>query len=160
MLLDRISSQVQADAVPAGEIKLHHFGFVLASIQKSAEAFAQSLCATWDRKVTFDSRQKVRVTFLRGAHIGDALIELIEPGGPDSPVSRFLARGGGLHHLCYEVEDLGKQLDFCRSVGSIVMRKPVPAVAFDGRRIAWVLTKKRLLVEYLESNRTPDSLKQ
>jgi len=91
------------------------------------------------------------VTFLQGAHVSDALIELVEPGGPESPVSRFLERGGGLHHLCYEVEDLEAHLAFCKSVGTIVIRPPVPAVAFGGRRIAWAITKKRLLVEFLES---------
>jgi methylmalonyl-CoA/ethylmalonyl-CoA epimerase len=79
------------------------------------------------------------------------MIELVEPAGPESPVSRILKRGGGLHHLCYEVENLESHLEFCRSVGMTIMRKPVPAVAFGGRRIAWVLAKRRLLIEYLES---------
>ena len=134
-----------------GQLKLHHIGFILASIQESAESFALSLGATWDGSIIFDPLQKVRVTFLQGAHVSDALIELVEPGGPESPVSRFLERGGGLHHLCYEVEDLEAHLAFCKSVGTIVIRPPVPAVAFGGRRIAWAITKKRLLVEFLES---------
>ena len=139
------------DARPQGQQKLHHIGFVLASIQESAESFARSLGATWDGNIIFDPLQKVRVTFLDGAHVNDALIELVEPAEPESPVSRFLERGGGLHHLCYEVEDLESHLAFCKSVGTFIMRKPVPAVAFGGRRIAWALTKKRLLVEFLES---------
>ncbi len=129
---------------------MHHIGFVLMSIQDSAESFARALGATWDGNIVFDPLQKVRVTFLRGAHASDSLIELVEPGDPESPVSRFLERGGGLHHLCYEVENLEAHLVFCKSVGTIVIRPPVPAVAFGGRRIAWALTKKRLLVEFLE----------
>lgn len=130
------------------QVRLHHIGFVLLSIEESAESFARSLCATWDGNIIFDPLQKVRVTFLQGST--DSLIELVEPGGPDSPVSRFLERGGGLHHLCYEVEDLESHLTFCKSVGTIVIRPPVPAVAFGGRRIAWAVTRKRLLVEFLE----------
>jgi methylmalonyl-CoA/ethylmalonyl-CoA epimerase len=91
------------------------------------------------------------VTFLKGANAADSLIELVEPAGPESPVSRILERGGGLHHLCYEVDNLESHLGFCKSVGSIIVRTPVPAVAFGGRRIAWVLTRKRLLVEFLEA---------
>ncbi len=135
---------------PPGQVRLHHVGFVVASIQGSAESFALSLGATWDGKIVFDPVQRVSVTFLEG-NIADSLIELVEPGGPDSPVSRFLERGGGLHHLCYEVENLESHLAFCKSVGTIVIRPPVPAVAFDGRRIAWAITKKKLLVEFLES---------
>ena len=135
---------------PPGGVKLHHIGFVLASIEESAESFARSLGAKWDGNIIFDPLQKVRVTFLEGAHSGDALVELVEPAAPDSPVTKFLEKAGGLHHLCYEVEDLEAHLEFCKSVGTIIIRQPVPAVAFGGRRIAWALTKKRLLVEYLE----------
>jgi len=145
-----MSSPSPQEPRPPGQQKLHHIGFVLASIQESAESFARSLGATWDGNIIFDPLQKVRVTFLHGAHISDSLIELVEPGGPDSPVSRFLERGGGLHHLCYEVDDLEAHLDYCKSVGIMVIRQPVPAVAFRGRRIAWALTKKRLLLEFLE----------
>ena len=135
---------------PPGDVKLHHIGFVVFSIQESAESFAVSLGATWDGNIVFDPLQKVRVTFFQGHNPTDPLIELVEPGGPESPVSRFLERGGGLHHLCYEVKDLESHLAFCKSVGTIIIRPPVPAVAFDGRRIAWGMTKRRLLMEFLE----------
>jgi methylmalonyl-CoA/ethylmalonyl-CoA epimerase len=136
---------------PADGLKLHHIGFVVLSIQESAKSFARSLGATWDGNIIFDPLQKVRVTFFQGRQPTDALIELVEPGAPESPVSQFLNRGGGLHHLCYEVMDLESHLRFCRSVGTVIIRPPVPAVAFGGRRIAWGVTKKRLLIEFLES---------
>jgi hypothetical protein len=82
-----------------GQVKLHHIGFVLTSIQGGAESFARSLGATWDGNIILDSLQKVRVTFLKGPYATDSLIELVEPGALESPVSRFLERGGGLHHL-------------------------------------------------------------
>src|SRR5256885_9485208 len=132
-------------------LKLHHIGFIVGSIEESAKPFALSLGATWDEKITFDPVQRVRVSFCKGRNATDPLIELVEPAGDGSPVTRFLEGGGGLHHLCYEVEELEQQLDFCKSVGSIVIRPPVPAVAFSGRRIAWVVAKKKLLVEFLES---------
>jgi methylmalonyl-CoA/ethylmalonyl-CoA epimerase len=62
----------------------------------------------------------------------------------------FLKKGGGLHHLCYEVQDLEKQLELTRSKGGLIARPPMPAEAFGGRRIAWVYTKNKLLIEYLE----------
>ena len=133
-----------------GQVKLHHIGYVVMSIEESGESFARSLGATWDGNITFDPLQRVRVTFLKGANPSDCLIELVEPGDAESPVTRFVKQGGGLHHLCYEVDDLEAHLEFCKSVGTMVIRKPVPAVAFGGRRIAWALTRKRLLVEYLE----------
>jgi len=145
-----MSNLSQKDLHPPGPLKLHHIGFVLASIEDTAASYARSLGATWDGNIIFDPLQMVRVTFLRGAHPCDALIELVEPSGASSPVARFLKRRGGLHHLCYEVEDLEAHLEFSKSVGTIVVRTPVPAVAFGGRRIAWALIRRRLLVEFLE----------
>jgi methylmalonyl-CoA/ethylmalonyl-CoA epimerase len=135
---------------PPDSPKLHHIGFVVESIQESAEAFIQSLGVSWDGKIVFDPVQKVSVSFFQGKNPADPLIELVEPGQEKSPVSTFLERGGGLHHLCYEVDDLDAYLAFCKSVGTIIIRPPAPAVAFGGRRIAWGVSKKRLLLEFLE----------
>jgi methylmalonyl-CoA/ethylmalonyl-CoA epimerase len=82
---------------------------------------------------------------------GDAQIELVAPDGPDSPVLRFLQEnGGGLHHVCYEVDGLEQQMVAMKARGGLIMRRPKPAVAFEGRRIAWMLTREKLLVELLE----------
>ena len=145
-----MSGESLAISSPAGDVKLHHFGFVVSSIEKAADSFARSLAATWDQKIFFDPIQKVRVEFFHASNSADPLIELVEPGGPDSPVSGFLEQGGGLHHLCYEVADLESHLKVAKSAGNVIIRPPVPAVAFGGRRIAWGVTKNKLLVEFLE----------
>jgi methylmalonyl-CoA/ethylmalonyl-CoA epimerase len=145
-----MNSEPQESFRPAHHVRLHHVGFVIASIEESGSSFALGLGATWDKNIVLDPVQKVRVTFLQGRYSTDPLIELVEPGGPNSPVTRFLERGGGLHHLCYEVDQLESHLRFCKSVGTTVIRAPVPAVAFGGRRIAWAITKKKLLMEFLE----------
>jgi methylmalonyl-CoA epimerase len=50
------------------------------------------------------AEQKVTVAFFR---INDVFIELLEPIGPDSPISAFIEKkGGGLHHLALEVDDI------------------------------------------------------
>ena len=80
------------------------------------------------------------------------MIELVEPAGEDSPVFRFLSeRGGGLHHLCYTVGNLDDEIARMKRAGSMAVRRPKPAVAFGGRKIAWMLTPERLLVELLEA---------
>ena len=74
----------------------------------------------------------------------------MEPASETSPVSNFLKKGGGLHHVCYEIDDLESGLSEARSAGLVIVATPAPAVAFGGRRIAWVCSKSRLLVELLE----------
>jgi len=135
------------------EARMHHVGYVVPSIVEGAKGFAESLSGSWDERIFADPLQCVRVTFLTGLCATDPLVELIEPAGEKSPVLSFLKKGGGLHHLCYEVNSLEDHLDFMRSAGGKIVRSPVPAVAFDGRRIAWVYTKYRLLVELLETKK-------
>ncbi len=130
--------------------RLHHVGFVVSSIEAVADSFARSIGATWNQKVIHDPLQVVRVAFVQGCNPSCASVELVEPAGPNSPVQSFLQRGGGLHHLCYEVDQLEEQLKVSRSIGGVTVRPPLPAVAFGGRRIAWVFTKEKLLLEFLE----------
>jgi methylmalonyl-CoA/ethylmalonyl-CoA epimerase len=91
----------------------------------------------------------VRVSFLEPGD-GRASLELVEPAGDESPVTAFLRRGGGLHHLCYEVDSLERQIERCRAVRAVMVRPPMPAAAFAGRRICWFFSRQRLLLEYLE----------
>jgi methylmalonyl-CoA/ethylmalonyl-CoA epimerase len=135
------------------EKNLHHIGFVVSSIQNEVDAFAISIGASWNGRTFHDPLQKVKITFLRTECKEDALIELVEPVGTDSPVLHFLERGGGLHHLCYEVTDLHNHLSKMRAMGAVIVKPPLSAVAFEGRRISWVVTRQRLLLEFLERNR-------
>jgi methylmalonyl-CoA/ethylmalonyl-CoA epimerase len=132
------------------EARLHHVGFAIRSIDNEIAAFGSSILASWDGKIFHDPLQKVRVTFLQTPNPADAMVELVEPAAEDSPVGQFLKKGGGLHHLCYEVPDLVAHLEKMKAGGGIIVKPPLPAVAFENRRIAWVVTRQKLLLEFLE----------
>jgi methylmalonyl-CoA/ethylmalonyl-CoA epimerase len=133
-----------------GEGILHHLGFVVASISAVAEEFATSMSAHWDGKLIHDPLQRVRVAFFSPVDVRNPVFELVEPADQVSPVSNFLKKGGGLHHVCYEIDDLESGLKVARDAGLVIMSRPTPAVAFGGRRIAWVCSKSLLLMELLE----------
>jgi methylmalonyl-CoA/ethylmalonyl-CoA epimerase len=143
-----MKSSTGADVLPQGNF--HHIGFVVASIQTCVQEFVDSLQAEWDGVIFYDPNQDVRVTFLRGERPANPTLELVEPASENSPVIPFLKRGGGLHHLCYEVTSLEDQLALSRAQGALLVKPPLPAVAFEGRRIAWVYTRNKLLLEFLE----------
>jgi len=128
----------------------HHVGYVVRSIAEVGDDFARSLGAVWDGAIIHDPLQEARVTFMSHGGPQSAAVELVEPAGENSPLHKFLGKGGGLHHICYEVDSLDAQLEQSRTTGCLVVKNPLPAVAFGGRRIAWVYTKQKLLVEYLE----------
>jgi methylmalonyl-CoA/ethylmalonyl-CoA epimerase len=128
--------------------QLHHVGVVVAQLEKAAAFYARELGATVKLGPIDDPLQKVRVMFL---HTGtDVLLELVEPLSPDSPAHRLAQAGGGIHHLCYEVEALDRCLEESRKGGCLVISNPLPATAFKGRRIAFLFTPMNIVIEYLE----------
>jgi len=134
-----------------GRAVLHHLGCVVRSISTVADAFATSISASWDGRIIHDPLQRVRVAFLKPVDPRNPVYELVEPAGDDSPVGRFLKKaGGGLHHVCYEIDKLESGLEEAERAGFAVVSTPTPAAAFGGRRIAWICCKNRLLLELLE----------
>ena len=133
-------------------MRLHHIGYVVRSIEKSVDSYGRSFESRSSSPIVHDPIQRVRVAFLFPGSECGTLIELIEPAHERSPVSRFLARGGGIHHVCYEVADLEGALWSVRSTGAVIVQAPLSATAFGDRRIAWVFTKDGALIEYLEGN--------
>jgi|SRR5579863_6238242 len=132
--------------------RLHHIGFVVADIAACVEGFVAALQATWNGEIIVDPLQRVKATFLT-VSTEQALIELVEPIGEDSPVHGFLTqRSGGMHHLCYEVPDAEAELRRIRSCRGLIVSRPKPAIAFGGRRIAWALTREKVLLEFLEKD--------
>ena len=97
-----------------------------------------------------DPIQKVRVCFMGDRASGGVEIELVSPLSDDSPVSQILSKGIGAYHTCHEVHDLDCTIEKLRSIGCVLLGKPQPAVAFDGRRITWLILPTRQLVELLE----------
>ena len=130
--------------------RLHHTGFVVASIAAVMERFCRAVGGSSWSETWHDPLQRVRVAFIYPSHPGDPSLELVEPAGPGSPVEKFLEHSGGLHHLCYEVDNLDEVVRGASSRGLVMIRRPQPALAFGGRRIAWFLTHEGLLIEYLE----------
>jgi methylmalonyl-CoA/ethylmalonyl-CoA epimerase len=99
-----------------------------------------------------DPIQKVAVNFLAASGKDVAEIELIAPISEDSPIRSMLAKdGGGAYHLCFETSDMEAALAHAKKNGCVVVSNPVPAVAFGGRRIAWIYTRSRQLFELVEA---------
>jgi methylmalonyl-CoA/ethylmalonyl-CoA epimerase len=132
---------------------LHHLGFAVRSISRAAEQFALSMAARWDGNVIHDPLQRVRVAFFSPSDARNPVFELVEPACDLSPVSNFLKKGAGLHHVCYEIDDLESGLREAKATGLATVAAPAPAVAFGGRRIAWVCSRSRMLIELLERDR-------
>ncbi len=133
-------------------MKLHHIGVVVPNIEDSLgelKGFMTFQSVSLPMPV---ATRKVNVCFLK---IGEPFLELIEPTSEDSGVSEFASRGGGIHHLCFEVDDIQKEVDAMVSKGATLL--VATEKGFDDRRIAFVdLNLKNTncgLVEFLETKK-------
>ena len=113
--------------------KIDHLGVAVASIDEALAVY-RALGLAEDKREEVPS-QKVVAAFLP---IGESRIELLEPTSDDSPVAKFLAkRGGGIHHVCFAVEDIDAALeDLSRRGFRLIHREAVPGA--DGKRVAFL----------------------
>jgi|TARA_B110001454_G_C12669739_1_gene413211 methylmalonyl-CoA/ethylmalonyl-CoA epimerase len=127
-------------------MKLHHVGLVVPNIKDSLGELIKFLNFETITLPTLIGSQKVNVCFLQ---IGESYLELIEPASPDSPVINFVNKGGGFHHLCFEVKDIHKELDILKEKGAKIIVEPVKG--FEDRIVAFVmLTMKNTKCNLIE----------
>jgi len=131
-------------------MKLHHIGVVVNRIQDSIGELKNYLSFQNISLPTPVGSQKVNVCFLK---IGEPFLELIEPTSTDSPINDFVKKGGGIHHLCFEVDDIHKEIDSLAKKGATILVNPIKG--FDERLIAFAdLNMKNTrcgLIELLET---------
>lgn len=113
---------------------LHHVAIVVPSLAEARKIYVDALGM---RAGTVEHVEDQNVNVLV-CYAGAQRIELIEPAGPDSPVSRFLAkRGGGLHHLAYRVTSVELSLQALKKAGlRLIDENPRPGA--NGTRIAFL----------------------
>ncbi len=70
-------------------------------------------------------------------------IELLEPLGEDSPIAKFLERNpsGGIHHVCYEVEDIIQASDILKSKGARALGDGEPKIGAHGKPVLFLHPK-------------------
>jgi methylmalonyl-CoA/ethylmalonyl-CoA epimerase len=135
--------------------KLMHVGVAVASLGPTTETLSNLFGYRVISGPFDDPIQKVSVNFLTTGPTDSVEIELIAPLTEDSPIRSMLAKnGGGSYHFCFETSDIDKALEHAVKNGCMIVSKPVPAVAFQGRRIAWIYTSSRQLFELVEASKT------
>lgn len=75
--------------------------------------------------------------------VGNTKIELLEPLGQGSPIAAFLAKNpsGGMHHVCYEVDDILVARDRLKSAGARVLGDGEPKVGAHGKPVLFLHPK-------------------
>ncbi|MDO9545949.1 MAG: methylmalonyl-CoA epimerase [Pelolinea sp.] len=128
-------------------IKLNHIAVAVTDIAEALEFWENALGIKLDHVEDVPS-QKAKVAFLP---IGESEIELVQPTSQDTGTARFLeTRGPGMHHLCFEVDDIDGMLADLKTKGiRLINEEPLE---LDGRKLAFIHPKcaNGVLIELYE----------
>ena len=142
-------------------LRLNHIGFVVENISEYTKIF-EALGMDDITEAVTNPLQKVSASFVNVFPAEDVHVELLESSDENSPITNFLKkRGGGLHHLCFEVADIEEARDRLLEKGFRLIVPPEPCEAYDlnFKRECTIPTKAaffmvgRLLVELFEKGR-------
>lgn len=127
--------------------KINHVAVVVEDIDSALGFWRDALGIELHHTEEVPS-QKARVAFLP---VGDSEVELVQPTSQDSGTAKFLKeRGGGMHHLCLQVNDIDGMLARLKSQGIRLINEEV--LEMEGRRLAFIHPKSTggVLVELYE----------
>ena len=132
-------------------MKINHLGIATKGIDEALKFWENALgLENVHTEVVED--QKVRVAMLP---IGESRIELLEPTSEDSPISKFLEkRGGGIHHIAVEVEDIRAALAKLKQEGARLIDE-TPRIGAEGCLVAFVhpASANGVLLELVQENK-------
>jgi methylmalonyl-CoA/ethylmalonyl-CoA epimerase len=132
-------------------MKINHLGIATKGIDEALK-FWQDALGLENVHTEVVEDQKVRVAMLP---LGESRIELLEPTSDDSPISKFLEkRGGGIHHIAVEVEDIEAALEKLKSEGMRLIDEH-PRTGAEGCQVAFVhpSAANGVLLELVQTNR-------
>ena len=116
--------------------KINHVGIVVPGIEGALNFWQDALGLKLDHVEDVPGQKSV-VAFLP---TGESEIELVNPTSDDSGVAKFLREhGSGMHHLCFEVDDIEEMLSDLKSKGIRLINET--PIEMEGRRTAFIHPK-------------------
>ena len=132
-------------------MKINHLAIATKGIDEALKFWGDALGLENVHTETVED-QKVRVAMLP---LGESRIELLEPTSDDSPISKFLEkRGGGIHHIAVEVEDIEASLARLKKQGMRLIDE-TPRVGAENCLVAFVhpAATNGVLLELVQTRR-------
>ena len=132
-------------SLPEG-YEFHHVGYATTSLAREREFFS-FLGYVQEGEEFIDPIQGVAGCFMVG--LGPR-VELLENLPAAHTLEPWLAAGIKMYHFAYVVNDIDEALSWARNFRARVVVAPVPAVAFGGRRICFVMFRNGQMIEFIE----------
>jgi methylmalonyl-CoA/ethylmalonyl-CoA epimerase len=119
--------------------RLNHVAIAVPDLAAAAARYRDTLGATVGAPQD-EPEHGVRVVFI---DLANTKIELLHPLGEGSPIAAFLAKNpaGGIHHVCYEVEDIRAARDRLKAAGARVLGDGEPKIGAHGKPVLFLHPK-------------------
>ncbi len=119
--------------------RLNHIAIAVPDVDAAADIYRKTLGASVSGPEELPAHG-VRVVFVS---LANTKLELLQPLGEDSPIAKFIERNpaGGLHHVCYEVDDIRAARDRLRAAGSRILGDGEPSIGAHGKPVLFLHPK-------------------
>lgn len=119
--------------------RLNHVAIVVGSVEQAGAVYRSALGAKVSPPESL-AEHGVTVVFVE---LPNTKIELLEPYGENSPIAGFLAKNpsGGMHHVCYEVDDIVAARDRLSATGARVLGDGEPKIGAHGKPVLFLHPK-------------------
>jgi len=119
--------------------RLNHVAIAVRDVRAASRVYRAVLKAAVSEPVHMPEHG-VTTVFVE---LPNAKIELLQPLGEDSPIAKFLERNpaGGVHHLCYEVEDIHTAKEHLLAAGARVLGDGEPKIGAHDKPVLFLHPK-------------------
>lgn len=119
--------------------RLNHVAIAVKDLAASTALYRDTLGARVSQPLP-QPEHGVTVVFVE---LPNTKIELLEPLGADSPIGKFLERNadGGIHHICYEVDDILAARERLKAQGARVLGSGEPRIGAHGKPVLFLHPK-------------------
>lgn len=141
-------------------MEIDHIGYLCNNIDITIEEFEKigyTLCSTVfvDADTASDIEQgggrNVYICFMKN---GTTKVELVSPLNENSDIYSTIKRQGeGPYHICYKVPNLEKQINYMKTDGYMLLKRPAQAVALNNAKVAFLFRKGVGIIELVEENK-------
>ena len=116
--------------------RLNHVAIAVPDLEVATATYRDTLGATVSAQMA-EPDHGVTVVFVK---LPNTKIELLHPLGENSPIAAFLDKNpsGGMHHVCYEVDDIIKARDQMKSEGARVLGDGEPKIGAHGKPVLFL----------------------
>lgn len=119
--------------------RLNHVAIAVKDLEKSTCLYRDTLGA----KVSSPQAEPAHGVTVVFIELPNTKIELLQPLGENSPIAKFLEKNpdGGMHHICYEVEDIIAARDRLKATGARVLGDGEPKIGAHGKPVLFLHPK-------------------